>query len=83
MSQPIPPDKVGVAALLLGVVGLMTSWLVIGIFFGVAAVVTGSVARARVKRGEASHSGSASAGIVLGVASIVAGLIAVGTLKLR
>jgi ABC-type phosphate transport system permease subunit len=83
VSQPVPPDKYGVASVLLGVVALITCWLVIGIFFGVAAVITGSVARTHAKRGEAGKSVSASAGIVLGVASIVAGLIAIATLKLR
>jgi hypothetical protein len=83
MSQPIPPNKFGVASVLLGVVALITCWLVIGIAFGVAAVMTGLVARASVQRGEASKSVSASAGIVLGVASIVAGLIAIGTQNLR
>jgi hypothetical protein len=83
MSQPIPPNKYGVASVLLGVIALITCWLVIGIAFGVAAVITGLVARTSVKRGEASKSVSASAGIVLGVASIVAGLIAIGTQHLR
>ena len=79
----MPPNKVGVASAVLGVVALMTSWLLIGMFFGVAAVITGLVARANVKRGEAGNPGSANAGIVLGVASIVAGFIAIGALKLR
>ena len=83
MSQPIPPNKYGVASALLGVIALITCWLMIGIAFGVAAVITGLLARASVKRGEASKSLSASAGIVLGVASIVAGLIAVVTQNLR
>jgi hypothetical protein len=83
MSQPISPDKVGVASVLLGVVALVTSWVVVGIGFGVAAVVTGFVARARVKRGEASTSGAATAGIVLGVVSIVVGLAAAGLLITR
>ena len=78
MSQRTSPDKFGVASLLLGVVALVTSVLVIGIGFGVAAVVIGFKARASVQRGEASHAGSATVGIVLGVVSIVAGLAAVG-----
>jgi hypothetical protein len=83
MSQPVSPNKVGVASLLLGVIALMTSWLLIGMFFGVAAVITGLAARTSVRRGEAGKSGSANAGIVLGVAAIVAGLIATGSLNLR
>ena len=79
MGHPdAPRNQVGVASLILGVAALITCWLVIGIGFGVAAVVTGLMARARVKRGEAGTSGSSIAGIVLGAVSIVAGLFAVG-----
>jgi Domain of unknown function (DUF4190) len=79
MRQPDPPrNQFGVASFLLGLVGLMTCWLLIGTFFGIAAVVTGDIARGRVKRGEANNPRTALAGIALGAVAIVAGLVAIG-----
>jgi tetrahydromethanopterin S-methyltransferase subunit C len=76
MSQPAAPrDKLGVVSLILGLVGLVTSWVLIGVFFGIGAVVTGALGRARTKR-EAASSGVATAGLVLGVVSIVLGIAA-------
>ncbi len=73
-----PRNEVGVASLILGVVSLMTCWLLIGVPFGVAAVVTGDVARRRVQRGTADNPRIATAGIVSGAVAIVAGLAAIG-----
>jgi len=86
MSTPVPrretPDaprnEVGVASVLLGLVALITCWLMIGIPFGIAAVITGDIGRGRVKRGEANNPRAAMAGIVLGAVAIVAGLVAIG-----
>ncbi len=79
MSQPdAPRNEVGVASLLVGVVALLTCWLLIGVPFGVAAVITGDIARRRVQRGEANNPRIAMAGIVLGAVSIAAGLVAIG-----
>ncbi len=79
MSQPdAPRNEVGVASLVLGLVGLFTCWLLVGVPFGVAAVVTGDVARRRVQRGAANNPWTAMAGIVSGAVAIVAGLAAIG-----
>ena len=79
MSQPrAPRNEVGVASLLVGVVALITCWLMIGVFFGIAAVITGDLARRRVQRGEANNPRIAMAGMVLGAVSIAAGLVAIG-----
>ncbi len=79
MSHPdAPQNQFGVASLILGLVALITCWLLVGVPFGIAAVVTGDVARRRVKRGQANNPRTAMAGIVLGVVAIVAGLVAVG-----
>jgi Domain of unknown function (DUF4190) len=79
MSHPdAPRNQVGVASVILGAVALSTCWLLVGVFLGIAAVITGDVARRRVQRGEANNSRAATAGIVLGAAAIVAGLVAVG-----
>jgi hypothetical protein len=78
MSDPdAPRNEVGVAALLLGVVGILTCWLMLGVPFGIAAVVTGDIARRRVQRGEANNPRIAVAGIVLGAIAILVGLVAI------
>ncbi|WP_068179036.1 DUF4190 domain-containing protein [Mycobacterium sp. UM_CSW] len=79
MTQPdVPRNEVGVASLLVGIVALLTCWLLIGVPFGIAAVITGDVARRRVQRGEASNPRIALAGMVLGAIAIAAGLAAIG-----
>lgn len=79
MTQPdLPQNQFGVASLILGLLGLMTCWLLIGVPFGLAAVITGDIARRRVQRGEANNPRIALAGIILGVVAIVAGLAGIG-----
>ncbi|OBK37115.1 DUF4190 domain-containing protein [Mycobacterium sp. 1165196.3] len=79
MSQPQgPQNQFGVASVLLGLVGLITCWLLLGVPFGIAAVVTGDIARRRVVRGQANKRRTALAGMVLGTVAIVAGLVAIG-----
>ncbi len=79
MGHPdAPRNEFGVAALILGLLALFTCWLLIGVPFGIAAVITGDVARRRAQRGAASNPRVATAGIVLGVVAIVAGLAAIG-----
>jgi ABC-type phosphate transport system permease subunit len=76
MSQPgAPQEKLGVVSVILGVVALVTSWVLIGIAFGIAAIVTGTMGYSRAKHA-ATSSRVATTGIVLGVVSILAGLIA-------
>jgi lysylphosphatidylglycerol synthetase-like protein (DUF2156 family) len=84
MSKPAPKNpnaprnELGVASLLLGLVALISCWLMIGIPFGVAAIITGDMGQRRVKRGEATNPRAAMAGIVMGSVAIVAGLVAIG-----
>ncbi|OBI23027.1 MULTISPECIES: DUF4190 domain-containing protein [unclassified Mycobacterium] len=80
MSQPepTPRNEMGVASLLVGLVAVGTCWMLVGVPFGIAAVITGDVARRRVSRGEASNPRTALAGMVLGAVSIAAGLVAIG-----
>ena len=79
MSHPdAPRNEVGVASLILGLVALLTCWLMVGVPFGIAAVITGDTARRRVQRGQANNPRVATAGIVLGAVSIVAGIAAIG-----
>ncbi|MDQ6837932.1 MAG: DUF4190 domain-containing protein [Actinomycetota bacterium] len=61
-----------VAALVLGILGLITSITVVGgIILGLLAVILGVIASKRAKRGEAGGRGMALAGIVTGVLGII------------
>lgn len=73
-----PRNQFGIASLVLGAVALATCWLLLGVPLGIAAVVTGDIARRRVQRGEANNPRTAVAGIVLGAIAIAAGLVAIG-----
>ena len=67
-----PRNGLGITALVLGIVGLLAFWSVIGgILIGAAAVIVGIVARNRAKRGEATNGGVAVAGIALGALAII------------
>ncbi|ORB75506.1 DUF4190 domain-containing protein [Mycobacterium scrofulaceum] len=79
MSQPEQPrNEMGVASLLVGLIALVTCSLLVGVPFGIAAVITGDIARRRVQRGEADNPRMALAGMLLGAVSIAAGLVAIG-----
>ncbi len=79
MSQPGQPrNELGVASLLVGLVALLTCWMLIGVPFGVAAVITGDIGRRRAQRGEADNPRIALAGMALGVVAIAAGLVVIG-----
>jgi Domain of unknown function (DUF4190) len=70
-----PKNGLGIAALVIAIVGLVFCWSVFGgIILGLCAVIIGFVARGRVKRGEATNGGVAIAGIVLGFLGIVVSL---------
>ncbi|HEY5336364.1 MAG TPA: DUF4190 domain-containing protein [Mycobacteriales bacterium] len=70
-GAPPPRNGFGVTALVLGIIGLLTSWFLIGVLPGVLAVVFGALGRGRAKRREATNRGMATAGIVLGILAIV------------
>ena len=71
----------GVAALVLGILAVVSCWTVIGgILLGLLAIVFGVLGRGRAKRGEADNRGLAVAGAVLGLLGLLASiaLVAVG-----
>ncbi|CAN5251915.1 hypothetical protein BH24ACT10_BH24ACT10_01640 [soil metagenome] len=81
--QGPPRNGLGIAALVLGVLGLLTSWLVVGGLLGIVAIVLGFIGRGRAKRGEATNGGMALAGIITGaLAVLVAALVVVGAVAL-
>jgi hypothetical protein len=70
-----PKNGVGIASLVLAIIGLLTVWTVfVAIALGPAAMIVGFVGRARVKRGAANNGGVAVAGILLGALAIVVGV---------
>ena len=71
-----PKNGLGIAALVIAIIGLVFCWTVVGgVILGVAAVIIGFVARGRVKRGQATNGGVAIAGIVLGFLAIIVSLV--------
>ena len=77
-SPDEPRNQVGVVSVMLGGLALATCWLLIGVPLGIAAVLSGDIARRRASRGEATNPWVAIAGMVLGAVAIVAGLITIG-----
>ena len=78
-----PRNGLGIAALILGILGLLTSWFVFGALLGVLAIILGFMGVRRVSRGEANNRGVSITGIVLGVLSIVIAVlfaVVIGTL---
>lgn len=70
-------NGMGTAALVLGVLGLLTSPFLGGVVLGVPALVLGVLGVRRARRGEATNGGTARAGAVLGVLglAVTAGLL--------
>lgn len=64
-------NGLGTASMVLGILSLVTWFLLIGGVFGVVAVVLGALGRGKAKRGEASNGGMALAGIVTGALGIL------------
>lgn len=76
---PPPRNGLGTASLVVGILALLCSWVPFaGLAFGIVALATALAARRRVKRGQATNNGVATAGIVLStLATIIGGAIAV------
>ena len=67
----------GILALIGGIVGVLTSGLIIGGLLGIAAVIFGFVALSAIKKGLASNKGLSITGLILGFVAILATIIAV------
>ncbi|MFA9445415.1 DUF4190 domain-containing protein [Egicoccus sp. AB-alg6-2] len=70
-------DGVAIAALVIGILSLLTSWFVLGGLGGVIALILGFVALGRIKRNRSGGRGMAITGIVTGVLSIVVAILVV------
>jgi lysylphosphatidylglycerol synthetase-like protein (DUF2156 family) len=73
-----PKNGLGIAALILGIIGLVSGLIPFFFWFaiamGVVALVLGLVGRARVKRGVATNRKSALFGVLTGVGAIAIGI---------
>jgi hypothetical protein len=70
-----PKNGLGIASLVLAIVGLLSVWTVfVALVLGPAAVIVGFFGRGRVKRGSANNGGVALAGILLGALAIIVGV---------
>lgn len=64
-------NGLGVAALVLGILSLLSWFFLIGGLFGLVAIILGVLGRGRVKRGEADNGGIALAGILTGALGLL------------
>jgi hypothetical protein len=65
-------NGMGTTALVLGIIAIITSWVwFLGPVLAILAIVFGVIGRGRAKRGEATNGGTATAGVVTGVVSLV------------
>lgn len=64
-------NGLGTASLVLGILSLVTWFLVIGGLFGIVAVILGFLGRGKAKRREADNGGMALAGIITGAVGIL------------
>jgi hypothetical protein len=73
---PRPRNGLGVASLVVAIVGLVFCWTVVGgVAAGVVAVILGALGRGRATRGEANNGPVAVAGIALGGLAVVVSLV--------
>ncbi len=69
---PAPANGYGITAMVLGIISVTFFCAYgLGIILGVLALIFGILGRKRVERGEATNSGMALAGIILGIAGFV------------
>ncbi len=70
-QQPQGGNGMAIAALVLGILGFIGGFFVVGALLGVVAIILGFIARWKVKRGEATGGGMALAGIILGILGVL------------
>ena len=86
--QPTPSSALAIASLILGIIGLLSGWLIFGGALGLVGVILGIVALVKVKNGTASGKGMAIGGIVTGALGmilaavvLILGMIGIGMLS--
>ena len=73
--QPTPSSALAIASLILGVIGLLSGWLIFGGVLGLVGVILGIVALVKVKNGTASGKGMAIGGIVTGALGMIVAVV--------
>jgi len=73
------PTGMAVASLVLGIIGLLTAFFLLGGLLGLVAMILGIIALGKIKRGEADGKGLAIGGIVTGVLAMLGALLIVIT----
>lgn len=69
-------NTLGLVSMILGIASIpLVCCLYIGIPVGIAAVVTGYLARQKVAQGQASNAGQAKAGLICGAVGVVLGIL--------
>ncbi|GAA1095387.1 DUF4190 domain-containing protein [Pseudonocardia alni] len=66
-----PRNGIGIAALVLGILAVLTFWLFIGGLFGLIAIVLGAIGISRVSKGVATNRGVSISGLVLGILGVL------------
>ena len=66
-----PPTGMSVAALVLGIIGILTAIFLLGGLLGLVAVILGVLALGKIRRGEAGGRGMAIGGIVTGALAML------------
>ncbi|MFW0108649.1 DUF4190 domain-containing protein [Rothia sp. P7181] len=74
-GQKVPGEGMSLAALILGILGFLSGWLVIGGLLGLIALILGIMALRKLKPYPMAGRGKAIAGIILGVLSILAAIV--------
>ena len=73
--QPTPSSALAIASLILGIIGLLSGWLIFGGALGLVGVILGIVALVKVKNGTASGKGMAIGGIVTGALGMIISVV--------
>ena len=73
---PKPKNGMGVAALVFGILAVLTFWLpIVGLVLGLLAIVFGVIGRGRVRKMQATNGGVALTGLILGVLVFIVNIV--------
>ncbi len=80
-NEPVRPLPKGmaVASLVLGILGVLTAFFLLGGLLGLVAVILGVVALGKIKRGQADGRGLAIGGIVTGALALLLAIVLAAT----
>ncbi len=73
------PKGMAVASLVLGILGILTSFFLLGGLLGLVALILGFVALGKIKKGEADGRGMAIGGIITGAIALLLTVLIVAT----